>query len=81
MEEVNSSKILEFLKGKYLKTPSKQGVSTSSNNESPKKDNLPMGEENEYDGEDAENEFLMKRLDKIQSELVKYLNILKSKIS
>jgi hypothetical protein len=78
MDEPNSNQILNYLKGKYL--AKNNATKSSKNNASDKKDKLPIGEEGEFSGEEMENKFLKSKLENIQVELSKWLDILKNKL-
>ena len=73
--EPTSNQILSYLKGKYL-TPS----TPKTNDKSETKEDIPVGEESEYSGKEAENKFLLSKLQDIQDELSKWLDILRSKL-
>ena len=75
-EEVSSENILNYLRGKYLSKPAKAPVG-----EGGKDDKVPAGEESGFSGEEAENQFLLSKLEKVQGELTKWLDILKAKIN
>ncbi len=74
--QVSETKVLDYLRSKYLNN----ATSAPLTNDTPKKNKLPIGEESEGSGEEAENTFLLNKLGNIQSELSKWLEILKSKI-
>lgn len=76
MEEPNSSQILSYLKGKYLTTTKSESNDIGNSNV----DKLPVGEESELSGVEAENKFLVNKLEGIQDELNKWLSVLKSKL-
>jgi len=81
-ENISSDQILGYLKGKYLSKPTGKVTTPSTNEDSEKsKDNIPVGEESEDSGEKAENRFLLGRLERVQGELTKWLDILKTKIN
>jgi len=72
---MNDNQILDYLKTKYMpKTP----VSDPKNEDSNKKDKI--SNDSEYNGEEAENKFLVGKLERVQVELTKWLDILKLKI-
>jgi hypothetical protein len=73
--EPSPSQILEYLKGKYLSTSTPKIEDKAEN-----KENIPVGEESELSGEEAENRFLLSKLQNIQNELSKWLDILRSKL-
>lgn len=77
-QEIGSEQILGYLKGKYLAKNSTTKPST--NDVSKKEGKTPAGEESDLTGEEAENKFLISKLDNIQTELTKWLSILKSKL-
>lgn len=74
--EINQSQILDYLKGKYL-TPSKSPINDVSGE---KDSDTTIGEESDYSGEEAENKFLLDKLQNIENELSKWLSVLKNKI-
>lgn len=73
--EPTSNQILSYLKGKYL-TPN----TPKTDNVNEIKEDIPVGEESEYNGKEAENKFLLSKLQNIQDELSKWLDILRSKL-
>jgi len=81
METVSSDQILGYLKGKYLSKPTAKVTTPPTNNDNDKGgEKLPAGDESEDTGELAENRFLLSKLEKVQGELTKWLDILKGKI-
>lgn len=75
--EPNQNQILNYLKGKYINTIAK---SPKTNDSDEKGVNTTIGEESDLSGAEAENKFLISKLDNIQTELTKWLSILKSKL-
>lgn len=79
--DVSSDQILGYLKNKYLSKPEQHTTKTPRNdNNNEVANKLPVGEESDLSGEKAENSFLLNKLEGVQSELTKWLEILKSKI-
>lgn len=79
--EVSSDQILGYLKNKYLSKPEQHTTKTPETDSTDSNGNkLPTGEESDLSGEKAENSFLLKKLEGIQGELTKWLDVLKSKI-
>lgn len=77
-ENISSDQVLGYLKGKYLSKPT-NNTTDISNDKSESK--VPTGDESEFDGDTAENMFLLSKLSKVQVELTKWLDILKQKIN
>lgn len=77
-QEIGSEQILGYLKGKYLAKNSTTKPST--NDVSKKEGKIPAGEESDLTGEEAENKFLKSKLQSIQVELTKWLEVLKNKL-
>jgi hypothetical protein len=75
--EPNQNQILNYLKGKYINTTAK---SPKTNDSDEKGVDTTIGEESDLSGAEAENKFLISKLDNIQTELTKWLSILKSKL-
>jgi len=79
-DNVSSDQILGYLKGKYLSKPTVKAT-TAPTNDDKGKDEVPVGVESDTDGEIAENTFLFRKLSKAQTEVTKWLDILKGKIN
>ena len=82
MDNISSDQILGYLKGKYLSKPVQKLTTAPTNNDNKESsEKLPIGEESEDSGEKAENRFLLSKLEKVQGELTKWLDVLKGKIN
>jgi hypothetical protein len=80
MEEVNGEQVLSYLKSKYLTTPPSIKVQAESSGGERKKE-PPAGIESEFSGDRAEMGFLMTQFEKIKTDLVEWLDILKKKVN
>jgi len=79
--EVSSDQILGYLKSKYLSKPEQHATNTPETTSDDNKANkLPVGKQSDFSGENAENNYLLTQLENVQTELSKWLDILKSKI-
>lgn len=76
---MGGDQILSYLKSKYLSKPVTTAPKTNDSKEG--STDIPVGEESEYSGEEAENKFLLTKLTNVQGELTKWLDVLKLKIN
>ena len=74
--QINETKILDYLKSKYINHDTK----SPTNDDTPKKEKLLVSEESTITGEEVENNLLLNKLQDIQGELSKWLDILRSKL-
>ncbi len=79
MDNISSDQILGYLKGKYLSKPAQKTTTAPTNDDNVKKDEV-VGAESDMTGESAENQFLLRKLGKVEAELTKWLEILKNKL-
>lgn len=80
MDEVNGDQVLSYLKSKYLTAPPSIKVQAETSGGEQKK-KPPAGVETEFSGDRAEMSFLMSQFEKIKTDLVEWLDILKKKVN